>query len=47
VNQICGYEACDRFEGQTKSMKVMGVGGNPGARTGLVLKALKEHTESG
>jgi hypothetical protein len=47
VNQICGYEACDCFEGQTKPMKVMGVGGNPGARTGLVLKALKEHTESG
>jgi hypothetical protein len=47
VNQICGYEVRDRFEGQTKSMKVMGVGGNPGARTGSVLKALKEHTESG
>jgi hypothetical protein len=47
VNQICGYEACDRFEGQTKPMKVMGGGGNPDARSGLVLKALKERTESG
>jgi hypothetical protein len=47
VNQICGYEACDCFEGQTKPMKVMGVGGDPGARTGSVLNALKECTESG
>jgi hypothetical protein len=47
ANQICGYEACDCFEGQTKPMKVTGVGGDPDARTGSILNALKERTESG
>jgi hypothetical protein len=47
VNQICGYEVCDRFEGQTKPKKVVGGGGDPDARTGSVLNTLKERTESG